>query len=167
MELAFGFKENSIMFSTSDIGWVVGHNYIIYGPLLCGGTTILYEGKPTNTPDVRSYFKIIEKYKVDVFYSSPTAIRAIRGEDPEAKLVKTCDISSLRVMGMVGERTDVHTYEYIKGFIPHGCLYNDTYWLTETGAFLSANFYQPERFLTKAGSCTKAYPGYNILIKDD
>lgn len=114
MELGFGFTEKSIMFATSDFGWVVGHSYIVYGPLLMGGTSIIYEGKPIKTPDVSAYFKIVEKYKVDILYSSPTAIRAIRREDPEAKIVKQSDLSSLRVFGVVGERTDVHTYKYIQ-----------------------------------------------------
>lgn len=167
MELGFGFNSESTIFSTSDIGWVVGHSYIIYGPLLWGGTSIFYEGKPVGTPDVTAYFKIIEKYKVDVLYSSPTAIRAIRKEDPEAKLIKQYNLSTLKVLAMVGERTDVHTYEYLKNIIPENCLYNDTYWQTETGWFIAANFTQPERFTTKGGSCTKAYPGYDIHILDD
>lgn len=88
MEIGFGFTEKSTIFATSDFGWVVGHSYIVYGPLLLGGTSIIYEGKPIKTPDVSAYFKIVEKYKVDVLYSSPTAIRAIRREDPLAKIVK-------------------------------------------------------------------------------
>lgn len=167
MELGFGFGPNSTIFATSDIGWVVGHSYIIYGPLLWGGTSIIYEGKPVGTPDVTAYFKIVEKYKVDVLYSSPTAIRAIRREDPEANLIKACDLSSLRVLGMVGERTDIHTYEFLKNLVPESCLYNDTYWQTETGWFISANFTQPERFTTKGGSCTKAYPGFDVQVLDD
>jgi propionyl-CoA synthetase len=167
MELGFGFTKDSIIFATSDIGWVVGHSYMVYGPLLCGGTSIFYEGKPVGTPDVKAYFSIVEKYKVDILYSSPTAIRSIKKEDPEATKVKECDISSLKVIGMVGERTDIYTYEYLKRLTPNDCLYNDTYWQTETGHFISANFMQPERFKTKGGSCTKAYPGYDIYIKDD
>jgi propionyl-CoA synthetase len=167
MELGFGFSKDSIIFATSDIGWVVGHSYMVYGPLLWGGTSIFYEGKPVGTPDVKAFFSIVEKYKVDILYSSPTAIRSIKKEDPEAIHVKQCDISSLRVIGMVGERTDIYTYEYLKKLAPSDCLYNDTYWQTETGSFISANFMKPERFKTKGGSCTKAYPGWAISIKDD
>ena len=167
MELGFDFNTNSCIFATSDIGWVVGHSYMVYGPLLWGGTTIFYEGKPIGTPDAGAYFKIIEKYKVDVFYSSPTAIRTIKKEDPNCEKIKQYDISSLKVFGIVGERTDIYTYDYIRSFIPPTCLYNDTYWQTETGSFLSANFCKPERFKTKGGSCTKAYPGWDIHIKDE
>lgn len=167
MELGFGFGKDSVMFATSDIGWVVGHSYIIYGPLLWGGTSIFYEGKPCNTPDVGAYFRIVEQYKVDVLYSSPTAIRAIRKEDPEGEVIAKYDISTLRVLGMVGERTDIYTYEFIKKLVPDTCLYNDTYWQTETGWFISANFDKPHRFTTKGGSCTKAYPGYDIHIVSD
>lgn len=116
------------MFATSDFGWVVGHSYMVYGPLLWGGTSIIYEGKPTGTPDVGSYFRIVEEYKVDILYSSPTAIRAIRKEDPTGEKISKYNISTLKVVGMVGERTDVHTYNYIQQIIPKKCLYNDTYW---------------------------------------
>lgn len=99
---------------------------------------------------------------MDILYSSPTAIRSIRKEDPEAKEISKYDISTLKVVGMVGERTDVHTYEYLKKIIPKDCLYNDTYWQTETGWFICANFLLPERFHTKGGSCTKPFPGYEV-----
>ena len=167
LSLGFGFGKDSVMFSTSDVGWVVGHSYIVYGPLLFGGTSILYEGKPIGTPDCTAYFKIVEKYKVDVLYSSPTAIRSIMKEDPQGEKIKACDLSSLRVMGVVGERTDTNTYQYLKMIIPENCLYNDTYWQTETGWLICANFVYPERLETKGGSCTKPYPGYNLFVFDD
>ena len=163
----FGFDENSVMFATSDIGWVVGHSYLTYGPLLFGGQTVFYEGKPIGTPDCTAYFRVVQKHKVTVFYTSPTAMRAIRRADPEAKKILPYDRSSIKVWGCVGERTDVHTYDLIDRLMPEGCLYNDTYWQTETGWFISANFYTPHRFPTKAGSCTKPYPGYDIRILND
>ncbi len=128
MDYGFGFKKDSIMFATSDFGWVVGHSYIAHGPLLFGATSIIYEGKPVGTPDVGAFFKIVEKYKVDIIYSSPTAVRAIRREDPEAEIVQKYDISSLNVFGVVGERTDIHTFGFLKKIMPKDCLYNDTYW---------------------------------------
>lgn len=167
LDYGFGFTNNSIMFATSDIGWVVGHSYIIYGPLLFGATSVIYEGKPVGTPDVGEYFRIVEKYKIDVLYSSPTAIRAIRREDPEAEIIKKYNLNSLKVVGVVGERTDIYTYEFLKKIVPKDCLYNDTYWQTETGWFISANFLKPERFGTKGGSCTKSFPGYSIKIFGD
>lgn len=121
-------NDKSIIFASSDFGWVVGHSYIVYGPLLMGATSIIYEGKPVGTPDVGAYFSIIEKYKVSIFYSSPTAIRSIRKEDHEAKIIKQFDLSSLKVCGVVGERTDIYTYDFLKKIIPLNCLYNDTYW---------------------------------------
>ena len=163
----FGFDENSIMFATSDIGWVVGHSYLTYGPLLFGGASIFYEGKPVGTPDCTAYFKVIQKHKVDIFYTSPTAMRAIRREDPEGTKILDYDLSTLRVWGCVGERTDIYTYELIAKLMPKGCLYNDTYWQTESGWFISANFCYPERFPAKPGSCTRPYPGYDIYILDD
>ena len=167
LDYGFGFTKDSIMFATSDIGWVVGHSYIIYGPLLFGATSVIYEGKPVGTPDVGAYFRIVEKYKIDILYSSPTAIRAIRREDPEAKIIKKFNLDSLKVVGVVGERTDIYTYEFLKKIVPKDCLYNDTYWQTETGWFISANFLKPQRFGTKGGSCTKSFPGYSIKIYGD
>ena len=164
---AYGFNEDSIMFATSDIGWVVGHSYLTYGPLLFGGQTIFYEGKPVGTPDCTAYFRVIQKHKVSVFYTSPTAMRAIRREDPEAKTILPFDRSSIQVWGCVGERTDVHTFDLIDRLMPKGCLYNDTYWQTETGWYISANFFTPYRFPSKAGSCTKPYPGYDVRIMSD
>lgn len=167
VQLGFDLNFADIMFATSDIGWVVGHNYIVYGPLLRGAATVLYEGKPTNTPDPSAYWEICERQKVKVLYTSPTAIRAIRKEDPEAVYAKKHDLSRLKVCGIVGERTDVHTYAFLKALLPKGCLYNDTYWQTETGMFIAANFVHPQQFETKGGSCTKPYPGYDVRILDD
>ena len=167
VQLGFDLQAGDVMFSSSDIGWVVGHNFIVYGPLLRGAATVLFEGKPTNTPDPSAYWEICERLKAKVLYTSPTAIRAIRKEDPEAKFAKKHDLSSLKVCGIVGERTDLHTYEFLKGLLPADCLYNDTYWQTETGWFIAANFVAPQRFATKGGSCTKPYPGYDIRILDD
>lgn len=128
LEYGFGLSSQSMMFATSDFGWVVGHSYMVYGPLLFGATSIIYEGKPIGTPDVGAYFKIVEKYKVDILYSSPTAIRSIWKEDPNAEKITKYNLNSLKVVGMVGERTDVHTYDYLKKIMPKDCLYNDTYW---------------------------------------
>lgn len=164
---AFDLNFADIMFSSSDIGWVVGHNYIVYGPLIRGAATVLLEGKPVGTPDPSTYWEICERLKAKVLYTSPTAIRAIRREDPEGNFAKKHDLSSLKVCGIVGERTDIHTYEYIRSIIPKDCLYNDTYWQTETGVFIAANFTHPERFATKGGSCTKPYPGFDIHIMDE
>lgn len=167
MELGFDFSRKSIIFSTSDIGWVVGHSYMVYGPLLFGATTVFFEGKPVGTPDCSAYFRVIEKHHVDVFYTSPTAMRAVLREDPDCVKAKACDLSSLKVAAVVGERTDVNTYNWLRNLLPADCVYNDTYWQTETGWFVCANFVKPESFPTKGGSCTRPYPGYDLCILDD
>ena len=164
VQLAFDLNADDMMFSSSDIGWVVGHNYIVYGPLIRGATTVLYEGKPVGTPDPGAYWEICQRLKVKVFYTAPTAIRAIRKEDPQGVFAKKYDLSTIKVCGIVGERTDIHTYDYIKSLLPASCIYNDTYWQTETGYFIAANFVHPQQFPTKGGTCTKPYPGWDVRI---
>lgn len=166
LDIGFDLQKRDVMFATSDIGWVVGHSYMIYGPLLRGATSIFYEGKP-NTPDAGSFYEICERHKVKVFYTSPTAIRFLKKLDPEHTYPKKYNLSTMKVFGIVGERTDINTYDYIKEVIPVDCLYTDTYWQTETGWFISANFVKPERFAVKGGSCTKTFPGYDLCILDD
>lgn len=167
MELGFDFSADSVMFSTSDFGWVVGHSYMLYGPLLFGATSILYEGKPVGTPDCLAYFRVVEKHRATVLYTSPTAMRAVMKEDYEGERVRGCDLSSLRVVGVVGERTDLNTFKFLERVMPPDCLYNDTYWQTESGSFICANFARPQRFPSKPGSCTKPYPGYRLRVLDE
>lgn len=113
IELGFDLQKKETIFTTSDIGWVVGHSYIVYGPLLRGATTIMYEGKP-NTPNPGAFFEILERRKVKVFYTSPTAVRFLRKLDPTGEWPKKYNLSTVKVCGIVGERTDIHTYDYIK-----------------------------------------------------
>lgn len=127
MVIGFNFDKNKIIFSTSDIGWVVGHSYIIYGPLCIGGTTILFEGKPT-IPDCSVYWNIIETYKPQIFYSSPTAIWSLKKEDPKGIYSKKFNLTSIEVVGVVGERTDKYTFEYINKIFKNDIFYTDTYW---------------------------------------
>ncbi len=110
MKHIMGIKKGEVYFSASDIGWVVGHTFGVYGPLLAGATTIVYEGKPTGTPDPSQYWRIIEKYKVNGFYTSPTGLRVLRREDPHGDWIKRYDLSSLHNVAMAGERCDVPTY---------------------------------------------------------
>lgn len=152
-------------FSGSDIGWVVGHNFIIYGPLLRGASTIIYEGKPTGTPDPGAYWKIVEKYQVTGFYTAPTALRALRKEDLDGEYIRTYNTKSLRSLSMAGERCDIPTFEWIEKNL--GVLINDTYWQTETGWMISCNYSNLHRFKVKAGSATVPPPGYDIHILDD
>lgn len=127
LDIGFDLQKSDIMFASSDIGWVVGHSYIVYGPLIRGATSVVYEGKP-NTPDAGAYYEICERLRVKVFYTSPTAMRFLRKLDPEALQPKKYDLTSIKVCGVVGERTDVNTYDYINQIMPEGFLYNDTYW---------------------------------------
>jgi propionyl-CoA synthetase len=106
--------KGDVYFSGSDIGWVVGHHFIVYGPLLRGATTVLYEGKPSGTPDPGQFWRIIEKYRVKGLYTAPTALRAIRKDDLNGDWIKKFDISSLTNVSMAGERCDVPTYEWIQ-----------------------------------------------------
>jgi len=163
VDLAFDLKQGDVFFASSDIGWVVGHTYLTYGPLQRGCATIVYEGKP-NTGDPGVFWDIINKYKCKAFYTSPTAMRFLRKEDPEALHFAKHDISCLKYFGIVGERTDIHTYNWIKGILPSNCSYNDTWWQTETGHIICANITKPEVHKCIAGSCIKPYPGYNVEI---
>lgn len=111
-------KKGDRYFSTSDIGWVVGHTFIIYGPLLAGATTVIFEGKPSGTPNAGIIWKIIEKHKIKGYYSAPTALRVLRKEDPNGDWIKKYDISSLKHVDMAGERMDIPTFNWISGLLP-------------------------------------------------
>ena len=158
-------SEKETFFAGSDIGWVVGHSFTAYGPLLIGGSTVLYEGKPIGTPDSSAYWKIIQEKKVKGFFTSPTAIRAIRKEDPDGKVMSSFDLSSLNTFNVAGERCDIHTYRWIESHIK-GPVINDNYWQTETSWPIVSNFSRKffETFKPKPGSATKPVPGYDIHI---
>ncbi len=143
----------------------MGHTFIVYGPLCVGATTILYEGKPTGTPDASAFWRIVEKYNVTGIYTAPTALRAIRREDPDAKLIKKFNIKSLQGLSIAGERCDVPTYEWIQKGL--GVMINDNYWQTETGWVISSNYFNLHTFKGKPGSAIKPVPGYNVHILDN
>lgn len=125
MKNIMNIKKSDVYFSASDIGWVVGHSFIVYGPLLMGATTILFEGKPT-LPDPGVYWRIVEKHQVVGMYTSPTGLRALRKEDPDGQWIKKSNTKSLKGVSMAGERCDVPTYEWIQHNL--GVLINDNYW---------------------------------------
>lgn len=156
--------KGDVYFSGSDIGWVVGHHFIVYGPLLRGATTVLYEGKPSGTPDPGQFWRIIEKYRVKGLYTAPTALRAIRKDDLNGDWIKKFDISSLTNVSMAGERCDVPTYEWIHQHLK--VLINDNYWQTETGWIISCNYKNLYTFPTKPGSAIKPAPGFDVRILD-
>jgi len=162
LELGFDCQPGDVFFASSDIGWVVGHTYT-YGPLLNGSATLLYEGKP-NTGHPGVFWEIVNHYKVKSFYTSPTAMRFLKKEDPEGKSFKNYDLSCLKHFGIVGERTDLHTFNWIRHILPAHTTYNDTYWQTESGHTISANFAKPEILPTSPGSCIKPYPGWDVRV---
>jgi propionyl-CoA synthetase len=159
------FKD--IVASTSDIGWVVGHTFIVYGPLLRSATTIIFEGKPVGTPHCGKVWEIIEKYKVKAFYSSPTALRAIKREDSDHITMKKYDLSSLKSISMAGERCDPDTIHWLQNGIGKEKLINDQWWQTESGWPICCNNIRIHRFETVPGSAGRPLPGYDIKILNE
>ncbi|AQU82471.1 MULTISPECIES: propionyl-CoA synthetase [unclassified Halomonas] len=164
MEAIYALEPGDVMFTASDVGWVVGHSYIVYAPLLRGCTTIVYEGKPVKTPDAGSFWRIIDEYKVKSFFTAPTAFRAIKKEDPDAKLLGNYDISSLEHLYVAGERLDPPTFHWLDDLLDVPVI--DHWWQTETGWPIAANLPGVEAVPTKAGSATYPVPGFNVQILD-
>ena len=151
--------------AASDIGWVVGHSYIVYGPLLHGCASVLYEGKPVGTPDAGAFWRVIQEYKVKSFFTAPTAFRAVRKEDPEALLLENYDISSLRTLFLAGERADPDTVAWAEKVL--GVPVVDHWWQTETGWAIAANPVGLGLLPIKRGSPTVPMPGYTIEVVDE
>jgi propionyl-CoA synthetase len=164
MENLFDIHRGDVFFAASDIGWVVGHSYIVYGPLLVGATTILYEGKPVGTPDSTSFWRVISDYHVQGMFTAPTAIRSIRNDDPAGERVRAHDLSSLRAVFAAGERLDPDTYKWMRETLRVPIV--DNWWQTETGWPIATNPIGIEEFDTKAGSATVPSPGFNVKILD-
>ncbi len=162
MQYIYGTDPGDVYWAASDVGWVVGHSYIIYAPLLHGCTTILYEGKPVRTPDAGAFWRIIEEYKVKVFFTAPTAFRAIKKEDPEAKLNAGYDTSSLKYLFLAGERCDINTLEWSQQVLQVPVI--DHWWQTESGWPMLANMVGLELLPVKPGSAGKPVCGYDIRI---
>lgn len=165
MQAIYNIHPGEVFWAASDVGWVVGHSYIVYGPLLAGGTTVLYEGKPIFTPDAGAFWRVCAEYGVKAIFAAPTAFRAIRKEDPNAELMKLHDLSKLETIFMAGERLDPPTYHWAcevsgKPVIDH-------WWQTETGWAICANLAGIELLPAKAGSATKPVPGYHVQILDE
>ena len=158
---------NDIVFSTSDIGWVVGHTFIVYGPLLRGATTIIFEGKPVGTPHCGKVWEIIEKHRVKAFYTSPTAMRAVKREDHDYKEMSKYDLSSLKSVHMAGERCDPDTNTWLQKGIGADKLINDQWWQTESGWPICCNNIKVHRFKTILGSACRPQPGYDVKILDE
>ncbi|MBY0509029.1 MAG: propionyl-CoA synthetase [Rhodospirillaceae bacterium] len=158
-------KPGETFWAASDIGWVVGHSYITYGPLINGNTTVLYEGKPVGTPDPGAFWRVIRDHKVSTMFTAPTAIRAIKREDPEGKYLKQYDISSLRALFLAGERCDPPTSQWAEDMLKLPIV--DHWWQTETGWPISGNPLGLETFPIKHGAVTKPLPGWDVQILDN
>ncbi len=162
MKNIYGIDPGDVYWAASDVGWVVGHSYIVYAPLFHGCTTILFEGKPVGTPDAGAFWRVISDHKVNVLFTAPTAFRAIKREDPNGELMKNYDLSSFRHLFLAGERTDPDTLHWAEEKI--GVPVIDHWWQTETGWAIAANCIGLYEFPVKPGSPTKAAPGWDVRI---
>lgn len=160
----YGMHPGDVWWSASDVGWVVGHSYIVYAPLISGATTVLYEGKPVGTPDAGAFWRLIAEHKVKAVFTAPTAIRAIKKEDPTADLLGRYDIGSLEAFFFAGERLDPDTFEWARGHL--GVPIIDNWWQTETGWPIAANLRGFDPRAIKPGSPSFPVPGYDVRILD-
>jgi propionyl-CoA synthetase len=165
MQNLYGVAPGECFWTASDVGWVVGHSYIVYGPLLHGATSVLYEGKPVGTPDAGAFWRVIAEHKVVSFFTAPTAFRAIRKEDPQAALLRPHDISRLRALFLAGERADPNTVQWAEEVLKIPVI--DHWWQTESGWCIAGNPIGIELLPVKYGSPTAAMPGYEIVVVDE
>jgi propionyl-CoA synthetase len=165
MHAVYDIKPGEVFWAASDVGWVVGHSYIVYAPLLRGCTTIFYEGKPILTPDAGAFWRVASEYSASALFAAPTAFRAIKKSDPDGEMIKDYDLSALKTIFMAGERLDPPTYEWTVE--KTGKPVNDHWWQTETGWAIAGNMLGLEPMTVKPGSATVPAPGYNVKILDD
>jgi propionyl-CoA synthetase len=165
MKNVYGVAPGEVYWSASDIGWVVGHSYIVYGPLFHGCTTVLYEGKPVGTPDPGAFWRVIAQHGVSVLFTAPTAFRAIKRDDPNGDYIKKYDLSRFRTLFLAGERCDPDTLLWAQQKL--GVPVIDHWWQTETGWPIGANCVGLGMDPVKPGSCTKPVPGYDVRVLDD
>ncbi|HJL61618.1 MAG TPA: propionyl-CoA synthetase [Pseudomonadales bacterium] len=162
MQAVYDVKPGDVYWAASDVGWVVGHSYIVYAPLITGCTTVLFEGKPVRTPDAGTFWRVISDHQVDVLFTAPTAFRAIRKEDPDSECLARYDISCLRTLFVAGERTEPSTYHWLEKILRIPVV--DHWWQTETGWPIASNMMGIEVRPTKPGSATFPVPGFNVQI---
>ncbi|GAB2175378.1 propionyl-CoA synthetase [Dongia sp. agr-C8] len=165
MENIYSLKPGETWFTASDVGWVVGHSYIVYAPLLKGCTTILYEGKPVGTPDAGAFWRVISEHKAKAMFTAPTAFRAIRRDDPEGTLLKNYDLTGFRALFLAGERSDPPTLEWAEQLLKVPVI--DHWWQTETGWSIAANCLGIELLPVKHGSPTRPVPGWRLEVLDE
>jgi len=161
----YGIGEGDVWWTASDVGWVVGHSYIVYAPLISGATTVLYEGKPVGTPDAGAFWRVIAEHRVKALFTAPTAFRAIKKEDPDGLLRAGHDLSSLEALFLAGERLDPDTYQWATDAL--GVPVVDNWWQTETGWPIAANLRGLEPLPIKPGSPSVPVPGYDVRILDE
>ncbi|MFI6878223.1 propionyl-CoA synthetase [Streptomyces sp. NPDC050400] len=164
MEAVYDVGPGEVMFTASDVGWVVGHSYIVYAPLLAGATTVLYEGKPVGTPDAGQFWRVAQEYGVKTLFTAPTAFRAIKKVDPEGELARQYDLGALTYLFLAGERLDPETYHWASELL--GIPVVDHWWQTETGWPIVANPMGIEAAPVKAGSPTWPLPGWDVRVLD-
>ncbi|MFI1761100.1 propionyl-CoA synthetase [Streptomyces sp. NPDC020800] len=164
MENVFGAGPGDVFWAASDVGWVVGHSYIVYAPLLTGCTTVLYEGKPVGTPDAGALWRVVAQHGVNTLFTAPTAIRAVKREDPQGTLRRAHDTSSLRHLFLAGERLDPGTQHWVGDLL--GIPVIDNWWQTETGWPIVANPVGLDPRPVKPGSATVPMPGYDVRVLD-
>jgi propionyl-CoA synthetase len=164
MDNVYDTRAGEVFWAASDVGWVVGHSYIVYAPLLAGCTTVLYEGKPVGTPDAGAFWRVVAEHGVKTLFTAPTAFRAIKKEDPAGELAQRYDLSDFRYLFLAGERLDPETYRWASELL--GIPVIDHWWQTETGWAIVADLMGLEPMPTKAGSPTMPVPGFDVRIVD-
>ncbi|MET9493859.1 propionyl-CoA synthetase [Streptomyces sp. NPDC006552] len=164
MEAVYDVGPGEVMFTASDVGWVVGHSYIVYGPLLAGATTVLYEGKPVGTPDAGQFWRVAAEHGVKTLFTAPTALRAIKKADPDGELARRHDLSRLEYLFLAGERLDPGTYHWARDLLRVPVV--DNWWQTETGWPVVANPMGIEAAPARAGSPTRPLPGWDVRVLD-
>ena len=164
VENIYDTHPGEVYWAASDVGWVVGHSYIVYAPLFTGCTTILYEGKPVGTPNPGAFWRVISQHGVKTLFTAPTAFRAIKRDDPNGEYIKQYDLSKFKYLFLAGERLDPDTYHWAHDLLQKDVI--DHWWQTETGWPITANCVGIEKLPVKPGSSTKPVPGYNITILD-
>ena len=165
MHNLYGVEPGEVWWCGSDIGWVVGHSYIVYGPLLHGATSVLYEGKPVGTPDAGAFWRVISEHGAVAFFTAPTAFRAIKKEDPQGKLFTSHDLSKFRTLFLAGERADPDTLQWAERLLKKPVI--DHWWQTETGWCIAGNPVGLGQLPIKYGSPTVAMPGYDVRVVDE
>ena len=165
MKNVYGVEPGEVYWAASDLGWAVGHSYIVYGPLAHGNTTILYEGKPVGTPDPGAFWRVISQHDVSVFFTAPTAFRAIKREDYDGDYLRQYELKKFRTLFLAGERCDPDTLAWAQKQL--GVPVIDHWWQTETGWPIGANCAGVELLPVKPGSCGKQVPGYEVDVLDD